>query len=137
MREQLRKAGRKIAEWDKSYGMKVGDFIAGDPNDYKDRKRDLIRGVVGGVAEAQYGDVKFEFNKEPKFWGKVGAKAVEAGIPTAGLGIRYGIPAAGVALAGKGLMDLTAQLNGNYGGMADEQTPSQLQIELEDQIKSI
>ena len=111
MREQLRKAGRKIAEVDRAYAEKVGDFIAGDPNKWKDRKRDFIRGVVGGVAESQYGDVKFEFNKEPNFWGKVGVKAAEIGIPTAGLGIRYGIPAAGVALAGKGLMDLTAQLN--------------------------
>ena len=122
MREHLRKAGKKIAEWDSNYAMKVRDFISGDPRKWKDRKRDFVRGVVGGVAESQYGDVKFDFDKEPKFWGKVGVKAAEIGIPTAGLGIRYGIPAAGVALAGKGLMDLTAQIN----QMGDQQTESTL-----------
>lgn len=125
MRERLRKAGRKIAEIDKAYATKVGDFIGGDPEDWKDRKRDFVRGVVGAVAESQYGDVKFDFTKEPKFWGKVGAKAVEVGVPTAGLGIRYGIPAAGVALAGKGLMDLTAQMN----QMSDQQTGSELPMD--------
>ena len=125
MREQLRKAGKKIAEWDKAYGQKVGDFIAGDPKNWKDRKRDFVRGVVGGVAESQYGDAKVNFDKPPGFWGKAGAKAFEVGVPTAGLGIRYGIPAAGVALAGKGLMDLTSQLN----QMTDQQTGSELPMD--------
>ena len=132
MREQLRKAGRKIVEWDKGYANKVGRFIGGDPAERKDGWVGVARGGLGGVARSQYGEAGLEFDKPPGFWGKAADKAVGIGVPTAGLGIRYGIPAAGVALAGKGLMDLTAQLNSNYGGKADEQTPSQLQIEDEE-----
>ncbi len=111
MREQLRKAGRKIAEVDKAYANKVGRFIGGDPSKRKDGWVGVTRGGLGGVARSQYGEAGIEFDKPPGFWGKAADKAVGVGVPTAGLGIRYGIPAAGVALAGKGLMDLTAQLN--------------------------
>ena len=125
MREQLRKAGRKIAEVDKAYGKKVGDFISGDPEKRSDNWWGFTRNTVGGVAESQYGQAGIEFDKPPGFWGKAANKAVGVGVPTAGLGIRYGIPAAGVALAGKGLMDLTAQLN----QMTDQQTGSELSME--------
>ena len=130
MREHLRKAGRKIADMDKAYGQKVGDFIAGDPKNWKDRKRDFIRATLGAVSEAQYGDVEVNFKKEPKFWGKVGAEAFKIGIPTAGVGIRYGIPAAGVALAGKGLIDLTSQLN----QMTDQQTGSEISMDTQSMV---
>jgi len=122
MREQLRKAGRKIAEVDKAYANKVGDFIAGDPRKRKDGWVGVTRAAVGGVASSQPGSVNVEFGSEPGKWAKRGAKAAEYAIPTAGLGIRYGIPAAGVALAGKGLMDLTAQIN----QMSSQQTGSTL-----------
>ena len=122
MREQLRKAGRKIAEVDKTYANKVGDFIAGDPTKRKDGWVGVTRANIGGVARSQPGSVSIEFDNEPGKWAKRGAKAAEYGIPAAGLGIRYGIPAAGVALAGKGLMDLTAQLN----QMTSQQTGAEL-----------
>lgn len=124
MREQLRKAGRKIAEVDKAYADKVGRFIGGDPAKRKNGWVGVTRASLGGVASSQPGSVKVEFDSEPGNWAKRGAKAAEYGIPAAGLGIRYGIPAAGVALAGKGLMDLTAQIN----QMGNQQTGSELQM---------
>ena len=125
MRERLRKAGNKIAEIDKAYGKKVGRFIAGDPEKRKDNAVGVARTALGGVARSQYGEAGLEFEKPPGFWGKAADKAVGVGVPTAGLGIRYGIPAAGVALAGKGLMDLTAQIN----QMGDQQTESVISLE--------
>lgn len=125
MRERLRKAGKKISEFDAAYGKKVGRFIGGDPAKRKDGWVGVVRNFMGGVAESQYGDAKLEFDKPPGFWGKAGQKAFEVGVPTAGYGIRYGIPTAGVALAGKGLMDLTAQIN----GMNNQQTGSELPMD--------
>lgn len=125
MREQLRKAGKKIAEWDKAYGNKIGRFIGGDPSKRKDGWVGVARTGLGGVARSQYGEAGLQFDKPPGFWGKAADKAVGVGVPTAGLGIRYGIPAAGVALAGKGLMDLTSQLN----QMTDQQTGSELPMD--------
>ena len=40
------------------------------------------------------------------------------------IGYRYGLPAAGLTLAGKGLYDLTAQ----FGNAADYQEPGQLSL---------
>ncbi len=125
MRERLRKAGRKIAEIDKAYANKVGDFIGGDPKTRKNGWVGVTRAAVGGVASSQPGSVKVEFESDPGKWAKRGAKAAEYGIPAAGLGIRYGIPAAGVALAGKGLIDLTAQIN----QMGDQQTESVISLQ--------
>ena len=125
MRERLRKAGNKIAELDKAYAKKVGDFIAGDPEKRSNNWWGFTRNTVGGVAGSTYGSAKVEGLENPGFWAKAGSKAFEVGVPTAGLGIRYGIPLGGVALAGKGLMDLTAQIN----DLNDQQTGSELPMD--------
>ena len=125
MRKQFNKLGRKIAEVDKAYGDKVGRFIGGDPRTRKDGWWGVTRGAAGMVASSQPGKVSIEFDSEPGPWARRGAKAAEYGIPAAGLGIRYGIPAAGITLAGKGLMDLTAQFN----QMGDQQTESVIKMD--------
>jgi len=50
--------------------------------------------------------------------------AMEYGVPAASAVSKYVLPAAGVTLAGKGLMDLAA----SFGGPADQQQPGQISL---------
>ena len=112
-------------DWDEAYGKKVSDFI-----DYRDKEQNrsgwipFIRSTVAGVAGSAPRKVKVEWEEgeNPTRRQKAYAKATEIGVIGAGLGIRYGLPAAGVTLAGKGIMDLTAQFN----SMGDQQTGSEI-----------
>ena len=54
------------------------------------------------------------------------AAAIEYGLPAINAVPKYALPAAGVALAGKGIMDLAT---GNaFGGAADQPEPQQLRM---------
>ena len=55
---------------------------------------------------------------------KTVAGIMDGGLMTANVASRYALPAGGVTLAGKGLLDLTAQ----FGSKADEQEENQLPL---------
>ena len=58
------------------------------------------------------------------YMGQKQRQLVEYGLPAVNAVPKYVIPAAGVALAGRGVMDIAA----GFGGPADEQEPGQLSI---------
>lgn len=45
---------------------------------------------------------------------------ITAGLAATNIGYRYGLPAAGVTLAGKGLFDLSYQVGAHFGSKADQ-----------------
>ena len=67
------------------------------------------------------------YKKDPtaqadSFVEKMGLHAMDAAVMTANVASRYALPAGGVTLAGKALIDLTAA----YGGAADQPEPMTL-----------
>ena len=120
-RNIFRRAGDKLREMDEAYAGKVDRFISGEPANDKG-PIGVAREVIGFVAGATPGKTKIEFDDNDPEWLKKHGKHAEWAVPAAGLGIRYGIPAAGVTLAGKGIMDLTAQFN----NMGDQQTGAEI-----------
>ena len=123
-RNIFRRAGDKLMDMDDSYADKVREFI-----DYREKKPregfiPTVRKTAAYVGGSRPREVKVEFEEgsNPSGRQKAYAKAAEVGIIGAGLGVRYGLPAAGVTLAGKGIMDLTAQ----FSSMGDQQTGSEI-----------
>ena len=109
---QLRKAGKAIADIDRSYANKVASHI--DPS-----KQPLLElGSAVPIADALQGreaDTRTE---------KALLMAMNAGVAGMNVASRYALPAGGVTLAGKGLYDLTVQ----FGGLADQPEPNQLSM---------
>lgn len=125
-RENLRKAGQKIADIDEAYADKAAAFIGGDPEKRGKGPIGFARGIAGGVAGASHRHTGVDWEgHNPSNKEKRQARAAQIGIVGAGYGIRYGLPAAGVTLAGKGILDLTAA----FTGMGDQQTGSQIEID--------
>ena len=56
---------------------------------------------------------------------RVVGEAMSAGVMAANVGSRYALPAGGITLAGKGLLDMTAQ----FGSKADEPEDSTLPLQ--------
>ena len=116
-KENLRKAGRKLADMDEAYAGKVEDFIGGKPQEKTPSRMEALRGLVSGVAGATHRNTGMDWEgKTPTKGEQRKAKAAQVGVIGAGYGIRYGLPAAGVTLAGKGILDLAAQFNQQTSG---------------------
>jgi len=128
MKELLRKAGNKLREFDDAYAARVRSdsqylpptqLLGGSPITY----------VVQATPASE---LAMEMAKETN--GPVSKGAIQrhqgmeylmgAGVTATSAGYRYGLPAAGMTLAGKGLYDLTA----SFGGQADQQEPNQLSL---------
>ena len=106
-REQLRKAGKALLDLDERYttAVREGTVREGDAMGEMTRGAS-IRDLMG--SQNMSGDSFME-----QALGNAALGAVAAG----NVATRYGLPAAGVTLAGKGLLDLTGMFVG------DEQTP--------------
>ena len=115
MREFLRKAGKSLNDSDRAYANKLGERI--DPN-----KRPFVgmtstlplQTIFDGIKEGR-ADSQAE---------KVLGTVMDAGVLGANIASRYALPAGGITLAGKALMDLTAA----FGGPADEPEPMTLSM---------
>lgn len=116
MRKQLmdglRKAGQKIKAFDDAYAERVGRDIGSD-EEYPLRKL-LSASKVFEDPRIQSDSLREE----------VLAHLMNAGITATNIGYRYGLPAAGVTLAGKGLYDMTAA----FGNEADYPEQGQLPL---------
>ena len=125
MRELIRKAGSKLREFDEAYAARVR----------QDNKRLPLSQQYGGTAlgkPSTSGDAELAmaFAREgegPASKGMVQRhQAMEYALGLGGLatnaGYRYGLPAAGLTLAGEGLRQLTAE----YGSQADQPESSTL-----------
>ena len=109
---QLRKAGQALADMDRAYANKIAGHI--DPN-----KQPILEigsavpirdALVGGEADSQVE--------------KALLTAMNVGVAGMNVASRYALPAGGITLAGKALIDLTAM----FGGPADGQEPNQLSM---------
>ena len=101
-KELLRKAGQSMMDFDRRYA----DRAAKDMNAYA-TPMGGVRGMLGGNALA---DIAQGFEADT-LKEKMMGYGMQAGMMATNAGYRYGLPAAGITLAGKGLYDLTMGLN--------------------------
>ena len=110
--EQLRRAGRAIADADRAYANRVASHI--DP--HKQPLLEIGSAVpLADVFKGGHADSQTE---------KLMMDAMSVGVAGMNVASRYALPVGGVTLAGKALMDLTAY----FGGPGDQQEPNQLSM---------
>ena len=125
--EKGRKAGDMIN--------RVIDSLRGIDDDYTTRINDMYKGsgpimesfgamVGGGHPALRKGVVEQDIYGPERRITQGTRQALEYALPAISAVPKYVIPAAGVALAGRGVMDIAA----GFGGPADEQEPGQLSI---------
>ena len=115
----LRKAGSAINDFDKSYADAVKHRVYGD--DPRGTK-----GIIGDALGGRWGDVEVDadaLQTQPNHV-RAAIRAYEYAVPAIGYTARYVAPAAGVTLAGKGLIDIA----NSFGGPADEPQPTELPL---------
>ena len=101
------------SDFDRAYAKKIEDGIPFQK-----------RGIIAMGRAVPLADI---YKKDPtaqadSFVEKMGLHAMDAAVMTANVASRYALPAGGVTLAGKALIDLTAA----YGGAADQPEPMTL-----------
>ena len=100
----IRKAGEALANFDRAYADRAYNDLDGDNH--------AIRGALGGIGIADLGiDPAVKGVKD-----RILTEIMRAGFAGTNLGYRYGLPAAGVTLAGKGLYDLTSDMGNTTEG---------------------
>ena len=123
----LGKGGRKFREFDDAYAEAVRQklmYEQGDPR--ASSPIGVIRNMMGAVAGTPitHGPAMMVAKDGTEYMPRTFAeKAAGYGVPAAGATARYVLPAAGVTLAGKGLMDIAAML-----GDDDEEVVIQQQV---------
>ena len=100
----IRKAGKFLLDKDAQYAARAERDMGG-------AHKAGIGGMLGAVPLREIPQDMSQMNLKEK----AAASAVTAGVAATNVGYRYGLPAAGVTLAGKGLYDLTTQ----FGNEAD------------------
>ena len=104
----LRKAGAFLGDIDQSYSEKV-------------REVPMFNNIGSGVSIKE----TFEYPNEGTNWKeRAGINAMTGAVLGTNLASKYALPAGGVTLAGKGLMDIAAR----FGSPADEPEPNQLPL---------
>ena len=96
----LRKAGEMLRSFDDAYAKKIAQMYLPE---------DLTAGQGGiprAVAAIAGGGLPARIMPEE------GPMAIRAGLPAVSTAVRYGAPVAGVAIAARGISDLTAALSG-------------------------
>ena len=129
--QQLRKAGQAIKDFDAAYAARASRDMGGE-------ELAPTRTTLGGqpLFGQQSYTTRAERNADAQqvrgrdanmlehLVGDIGERVMVGGMIGTNAGYRYGLPAAGLTLAGKGLYDLTAQ----FGNAADYQEPGQLSL---------
>ena len=113
-KEQLRKVGDKLRQFDDAYASKVVDMYMGSkekPREYTDNP---VLGTAAGLGAIYGGGTPLSQKGE--------AEAPLSAYTSAAA--RYVAPAGGVTMAGIALMDLTAA----FGGPADRPEPNTLSM---------
>ena len=124
---QLRKAGQYVKDLDRKYADAIyarrGDGMSQMGIDTQVTPIGDIRGNVGniGLADAVDYNVRGGMIGVPEYMQGLPQGMQEAAYIASNAGVRYGLPAAGITLAGKGLYDLTAAF-GNGGDYPSEGT---------------
>ena len=108
--QQLRKAGKALQNFDEMYAAKVAEDMGG-------AHKSPAQVNFGGSPLNSIGYDGAETIKDHLIGGSYAALTAGTNI-----GYRYGLPAAGLTLAGKGLYDLTAA----FGNAADQPAPNEL-----------
>ena len=104
----LRKAGQFLGDVDQAYSEQV-------------RKVPMFNNIGSNVSVRE----TFEYPNQGVGWKERRAVDVMTGaVLGTNLASKYALPAGGVTLAGKGLMDIAAR----FGSPADEQEPNQLPL---------
>ncbi len=98
-RDILRRAGQSFLDFDERYADRAARDLGGFENS-------PLKAMFGGVP------LKGPYANDGETWGEklIGGAAIAAPMAV-NVGYRYGLPAAGVTLAGQGLYDLTTALN--------------------------
>lgn len=118
----LRKAGDRVNEFDRAYAARAA-------KDMGAIESHPIRHMLGGSAISEIGEVQADSMVE-----RLLGETIAMGARGTNLGYRYGLPTAGVTLAGKGLFDVTqglyaaASATPVFGGPEDGQQPGQLPL---------
>lgn len=99
----LRFAAEKLNKFDTAYAERAAKDMGG--------AHDNPLSVMLGGSPVSSVDIQGESTLE-----KAVAVAAQAGIQGTNIGYRYGLPAAGVTLAGKGLFDLTQAMGNTTQG---------------------
>ncbi len=126
----LRKAGMAIRSFDDAYSEKARDLYT--PLVESDSPMLQSLGVAGAylgggipsTRKAGYTKSSTFMNKQHEMAENVIVPALSYLHPAQSAAVKYAAPAAGVTLAGRGLMDIAAA----FGGQADEPEPNQLPL---------
>jgi len=140
-REMLRKAGSRLMDLDrqyaeyavrgmtdddprrKQYGTALGDIMGTDRRNYMSEQRgNWMGGDNNGEVVNAWSGAR-EASKPREDLG-MHHRLMDLVQMADNVGVRYGLPAAGVTLAGKGLFDMTS----SFGNGADYQEPGQLPL---------
>ena len=112
MREFLRKTGKSILDADERYAKRAARDMGG-------AHQSPVKVFLGATPAREFG---YETSKAQGFKEHMIGSVMSGGAAATNLGYRYGLPAAGVTLAGKALIDLTSA----FGGAADQPEPNTL-----------
>jgi hypothetical protein len=102
----LRKAGVALLRGDDAYAKRIRDMYGSeDPN------TPLAQGMAGLLLGGAPARTAFAPSQADSQIGQLKDRAATIGFTASGLGARYGAPAAGISLAGKGLIDIANALS--------------------------
>lgn len=122
MMNALRKAGQRLNEFDVAYAKRAS-------RDMGEVEKHPLRQMLGAAPLSEIGDVQADSMIE-----RLLGESLAMGTRATNVGYRYGLPAAGVTLAGKGLYDLSQGLYAAaaetpvFGGPEDGAQPGQLPL---------
>ena len=114
MRQFLQTAGERIRSFDDAYSAKIRDMYEGA----SPAVRAMGYTVGGGYPSLRRGEVEREIGPETRRQ-QLQRQAMEYALPIANAVPKYVLPAAGITLAGQGLMALTQELNQQTSGTLD------------------
>ena len=121
--DQLRKAGKAISDFDTAYANKISEGVKA--NMAKGGPLAMTEGIRGMTSGIPIKDIYNRPDNKPENAKEYIENAgYENAVMLANVASRYALPAGGVTLAGKALIDLTSY----FGGPADQQEPGQLSM---------
>ena len=126
----LRKAGQAIRDFDDAYSEKARDLYSPLVNSDSPMVQSLgvagayLGGGIPSTRKAEYKKSSTFMNKQHEMAENVLVPALSYLHPAQSAAVKYGAPAAGVTLAGQGILDIAAA----FGGEADRPEDNQLPL---------